>query len=166
MSRFLTPLVKQHVGYDRNGWPLWELREVPLVYESSLRFPHPVTGRMMRVRVTAPLGFRTNLISTPRTPILFSMFGDKAHAESATHDLGYSFHGPLTKDQWDLLFRESMAAPKVLENQNDMPGWQRELAYQGVSILGGTSFTMEATISQHPEVEAYVRDVGIVEWLP
>ena len=46
-----------------------------LVYESDL------IGK-----VSVPIGFQTDLASVPRIPIIYAMWGDRAHREAVIHD--------------------------------------------------------------------------------
>lgn len=69
MSKFTTELC---IEITDNG--LWRLTR-PLVYESDL------IGK-----VTAPEGFLTDLASVPRVPIIFALWGDRAHREAVIHD--------------------------------------------------------------------------------
>lgn len=141
MNRFLTAWDGRHVSFDATGRPIFEL-QADLVYESD-RF-----GRRV-----APKGFRTNLCSTPRAPITYLLFGGLFIAESTIHDLGYTEHGDLSREQWDELFREAMDAPKRVDVQCDPPVWKRWAAFRGVRIGGQSSWDAPSTVWQPPETK-------------
>ena len=69
MSKFTTDLEAKLTGKT------WELTS-PLVYESDL----------LDATVTVPTGFKTDFASVPRLPLIYSMWGDRAHREAVVHD--------------------------------------------------------------------------------
>ncbi len=71
MSRFISHLNMKPKTDSSNTWVL----TTPLVYASDL------VGR-----VTVPAGFETDLASVPRIPIIYSMWGNRAHREAVIHD--------------------------------------------------------------------------------
>lgn len=71
MSRFISHLNMKLKIDTSNTWVL----TTPLVYLSDL------VGR-----VTVSAGFETDLASVPRIPIIYSMWGDRAHREAVIHD--------------------------------------------------------------------------------
>ena len=73
MSQFLTELDCEL----RDDDCIWVLKK-PLVYKSDL------VGI-----ITAPEGFEMDFASVPRLPIIYSLFGDRAHREAVIHDLNY-----------------------------------------------------------------------------
>ena len=73
MSAFLTDL-DCHLKDDDTVWVI----DSPLVYQSDL------LGL-----ITVPKGFETDFSSVPRLPIVYSLYGDKAHREGVVHDLLY-----------------------------------------------------------------------------
>ena len=73
MSQFLTELDCEL----RDDDCIWVIKK-PLVYLSDL------VGI-----ITVPEGFETDFASVPRLPIIYSLFGDRAHRESVIHDLNY-----------------------------------------------------------------------------
>ena len=71
MSRFITNLDMKLKIDTSNTWVI----TTPLVYGSDL------IGR-----VTVSTGFETDLASVPRIPIIYSMWGNRAHREAVVHD--------------------------------------------------------------------------------
>lgn len=70
MARFLTQLKITLLDNDK----IWIL-DAPLIYESDL------VGR-----IEVPVDFQTDFASVPRLPIIYSLFGDRAHREAVIHD--------------------------------------------------------------------------------
>lgn len=138
VNRFLTPWAGRHVSFDGDGRPIFEM-QADLDYWSD-RFG------LRRVQK----GFRTNLCSTPRLPLVFLLMGGLFVAEATLHDKGYTDHDDLTREQWDEMFREAMDAPKVLEVQNDPPAWKRAAAFRAVRLGGQSSWDAPTTIWQPP----------------
>ena len=75
MSKFLTCLDLHDMG-DDESWALLS----DLVYESDL----------LCCPVTVPKGFITDLASVPRVPIIFDLWGNRAHHEAVIHDYLYT----------------------------------------------------------------------------
>jgi hypothetical protein len=73
MSNFLTELDVKLKDDDC----IWVLCS-PLVYNSDL------LGQ-----IVVPAGFETDFASVPRVPIIFEMWGNKAHREAVLHDYLY-----------------------------------------------------------------------------
>jgi len=71
MAEFLTEL---HLSLKPGSDSVYILDE-PLVYFSD------IIGK-----VEVPTGFNTDLASVPRVPIVYSMWGGKAHREGVLHD--------------------------------------------------------------------------------
>ena len=72
MSEFLTELdVRLR---DNKIWVL----DSPLVYESNL------IGK-----IEVPSGFETDFASVPRLPVIYVLWGDRAHREAVVHDYLY-----------------------------------------------------------------------------
>jgi hypothetical protein len=80
MSTFKTPLkvslVDPDFGRGRGQWQL----EAPLIYQSD------VANKVIEV----PVGFTTDFASVLRLPLMYSLFGDKAHAAATVHDYLYT----------------------------------------------------------------------------
>ena len=114
MARFLTELDVHLKAIKETVWVLDSL----LGYESDL------VGR-----VEAPAGFETDLASVPRVPIIFSMWGSRAHREGVLHD--YLFRSdsvPIVG--WNLANRVFLEAMKV----RGKPWYVRYPMYWGVCI--------------------------------
>jgi len=113
MSEFVTELGITLLD-NSDGWRL----DRPLVYDSDL------VGR-----VTAPAGFRTDLASVPRVPIVYLMWGDRAHRESVIHD--YLFRIDATPDvSWSKANRVFLEAMKC----RGVAWWIRYPMYSGVMV--------------------------------
>ena len=74
MGRFLSDLDIALIGDNDNIWRL----DSPLIYESD-----------RLGMITVPEGFQTDLASVPRLPVLYMLWGNKAHREAIIHDLLY-----------------------------------------------------------------------------
>jgi len=114
MARFLTELDVHLKAIKETVWVLDSL----LGYESDL------VGR-----VEAPAGFETDLASVPRVPIIFSMWGSRAHREGVLHD--YLFRSdsvPIVG--WNLANRVFLEAMKA----RGKPWYVRYPMYWGVCI--------------------------------
>jgi hypothetical protein len=44
-------------------------------------------------RITVPIGFQTDFASVPRIPVVFELYGNKAHEPAVVHDYLYSLGG-------------------------------------------------------------------------
>lgn len=125
MSQFLTPLDGRWLDDDRF------MLLSPLIYESGLlRRTTGLKGDLADGILPIPAGFVTDFASVPRVPIVYTLFGDRAHHESVPHDFLYQTH-LTTKPVADKLFREAMVA-------RGKPGYIVEGMYWGV-VLGGRS---------------------------
>lgn len=71
MSKFTTDLNTKIKPDDESVW----IVTFPLIYDSDL------IGK-----VTVPVGFETDLASVPRIPVIYSMWGNRAHREAVIHD--------------------------------------------------------------------------------
>lgn len=58
--------------------------------------------------IVVPAGFVTDFASVPRIPIIYELFGDRAHHESVIHDYLYQTHQGLDRQTCDRIFREAM----------------------------------------------------------
>jgi hypothetical protein len=92
----------------------------PLVYQSD------AAG----MTFTVPTGFRTDLASVPRMPLIFLLAGDCAREAAVIHDWLYTTH-LVDRATADAVLREASAVTGV-------PWWRRTLMYWGVRI-GGAS---------------------------
>jgi len=97
MAEFLTELdARLKHGSDT----VWVLRpSSPLIYESD------ILGR-----IEVPEGFETDLASVPRVPIIYAMWGSRAHREAVLHDYLFRIDSrPLaTFSQANGVFLEAM----------------------------------------------------------
>lgn len=122
MSQFLTALAGEWIDDER-----FELLK-PLRYQSDIllkEFPTIKDGILEIVD-----GFVTDFASVPRVPIVYELFGDKAHHESVPHDFMYQTH-VVPKSVADRVFLEAMAV-------RGKPPYIRYPMYWGV-VLGGQS---------------------------
>lgn len=125
MSEFLTSLDGRWIT-DKKFMLL-----APLIYESGiLRRTPGLSDALADGILRIPAGFVTDFASVPRVPVIYTLFGDRAHHESVPHDFLYQTH--LTaKPVADKLFREAMVA-------RGKPKFVVEGMYWGV-VLGGQS---------------------------
>ena len=70
MAKFITELHVRLIDDD----VIWEITS-PLIYESD------IVGR-----IEVPIGFNTDFSSVPRVPIIYRLYGDRAHREAVLHD--------------------------------------------------------------------------------
>jgi hypothetical protein len=98
-SGFLTELDARLKG-DR----IWVL-DAPLLYVSNI----------LQTTVHIPIGFNTDLASVPRVPLIYEMWGNRAHREAVLHD--YLFCSDSDPDvsfaQANSMFLEAMASRGV-----------------------------------------------------
>jgi hypothetical protein len=73
MSKFITELDAMLIKDDL----IWKL-ERPLIYESDLLGP-----------IMVPEGFETDFASVPRLPVIYTLWGARAHREAVIHDYLY-----------------------------------------------------------------------------
>ncbi len=107
-----------------------------LVYQSDL----------LGVTLTIPKGFVTDFASVPRVPIVYMMFGDRAHHESVVHDYLYQTHRARIPEPQALLLGpwrdvSRAKADKVFLEAMETRGksaFVRRGMYWGV-VLGGRS---------------------------
>ena len=93
---FVSALKIEDVG-TCGGRTIYRL-EAPLVYDNGERV------------ITVPVGFETDLASVPRLPIVYMMWGDRAHREAVLHDYLYRTDSvpDLPRVDCDELFRQAM----------------------------------------------------------
>lgn len=94
MSEFITELDARLHDDDR----IWSILS-PLIYCSNI---------LGIIRV--PAGFETDFASVPRVPIVFRLYGDRAHRESVIHDYLYRIDSTpeASFDIANLVFLEAM----------------------------------------------------------
>lgn len=126
MSRFQSPLRMEYwpggPGEPESDTGTWILFE-PLIYESD------VAKRI----ITVPAGFRTDLASTPRIPILFELFGNVAHRAAVVHDYVYT-SGRESREIADAVMREACLVTGV-------PAWRAFGMWLGVRLGGASHYT-------------------------
>lgn len=118
MARFLTNLNTTTIDDD-----LFRL-EKPLVYESDL------VGR-----IEVPEGFYTDLASVPRVPLIYTLWGNRAHHEAVLHDYLYRVDAvpAATYDQANEVFLEAM-------KERGKGWWIARPMYWGVCLGGRGSY--------------------------
>lgn len=94
MSEFFSELVTKDLT-DK----VFELT-IPLTYKSDL----------LNCTFSVPAGFQSDRASVPRVPIIWMLFGDRAHREAVLHDYLYRVDSDpiVTRKQADDVFFESM----------------------------------------------------------
>lgn len=75
-----------------------------------------------------PRGFRTDLASVPRLPIIFLLTGDSSSEAAVVHDMLYT-DKPVPRRVADAVLREASAVTGV-------PWWRRNLMWAGVRLFG------------------------------
>ena len=105
--------------------------EVPLIYEDG----HKI--------ITVPAGFETDFASVPRLPIIFSLWGNRAHREAVVHDYLYSLGSipDLSRSECDKIFRDAM----ILQGN---PWWIYQPMYWGVRMWGWKFFKRRHTLDR------------------
>ncbi|WP_250519507.1 DUF1353 domain-containing protein [Caballeronia sp. NCTM1] len=115
MSAFLSPLdLREADEKDDGQWILGS----PLVYQSD------IAG----VTFTVPAGFRTDLASVPRIPIVYELTGGTSSKAAVVHDWLYTTK-LVARDVADAVLREASAVTGV-------PAWRRNLMFCGVRAFG------------------------------
>lgn len=118
VSTFLTPL--------DGRW----LDDEHFMLLSPLKYASVLFGDV----ITVEAGFVTDFASVPRAPIIYSLFGDRAHHESVPHDFLYQTHlKGCPKPLADKIFKEAMIA-------RNKPWGIYEPMYLGVVLGGGTPY--------------------------
>lgn len=123
MSGFITRLAATNINPDfAGGRGLWELTE-PLVYDSD----------RAAMTITVPAGFKTDFASVLRLPVIYLLFGDKAHAPATVHD--YLYHsGIVPRAVADDVFYEAMRVSTKLS------GVERWMMWAAVRAFGGSHY--------------------------
>lgn len=123
MSKFLTRLSAENSDANfAGGRGLWTVQK-PLVYESD------VAGRT----ITVPVGFQTDFASVLRLPVMYTLFGDKAHAAATVHDYLYQT-GELPRATADAVFKEAIGA------STNTSAFSRWMMWAAVRLFGGSHF--------------------------
>ena len=79
--------------------------------------------------------FETDLASVPRVPIIYDLWGNRAHREAVLHDWLYRIDSVpvVSKSQADRVFLEAMGS-------TGKPWYIRHIMYMGVVLGGGSSY--------------------------
>jgi hypothetical protein len=117
MSEFLNPLEMKTVDNTDNG--KWELT-YQLAYESDL----------LGKTVVVPAGFKTDLASVPRLPVVYLLTGGTCTEAAVVHDYLYSTH-LVGRKTADAVLKEASAVLGV-------PAWRRNIMWAGVRLFGGS----------------------------
>lgn len=125
--QFLTELELREAddNQDDGQWVVCE----PLVYDSF------VTG----ITFVVPAGFRTDLASVPRLPLVYWLCGGRANKPATLHDFLYST-GIVPRATADAVFREAMTVVGV-------PTVYRWLMWAGVRAGGASHYTAKPAIA-------------------
>lgn len=115
MSAFLTPLRMEKADDASDQWILTD----SLIYQSDVA----------KQTFVVPRGFRTDLASVPRLPVIFWLTGATSDKAAVVHDFLYSTRTVPRKMADDVLAEAS----KVM----GVPAWRRGLMWLGVRIGGG-----------------------------
>jgi hypothetical protein len=83
--------------------------------------------------ITVPVGFQTDFASVLRLPVIYLLFGDKAHAPATVHDYLYQ-SATVPRKMADDVFAEAMDAGTKLSRAT------RFLMWSAVRIFGGTGY--------------------------
>jgi hypothetical protein len=116
VSKFLTSLEAELVKDEPATWRLTQ----PLIYDSD------VAGRV----IVVPVGFVTDLASTPRLPFVYEFAGGVANMASVVHDYAYTTH-IVDRSTADAILREASAVTGV--------SWlKRQAMWAAVRAFGGS----------------------------
>jgi len=120
MIGFISDLYLDNDPKDEGCWKL----EAPLVYESE------IVGK-----VTVPTGFCTDLASVPRLPVVYLLWGNRAHREGIIHDYLYRCDSQpvVSFETANKVFLEAMKS-------RGKPWWVRWFMYAGVCAGGRPSY--------------------------
>ena len=117
MSGFITKLQMENADNIDDGQ--WVLTSA-LIYCSDIA----------KQTFIVPPGFRTDLASVPRLPVIFWLTGDTSSEAAVVHDFLYSTH-PVPRVIADAVLREASEVTGV-------PAWRRWMIWAGVRIGGGS----------------------------
>lgn len=119
---FLNLLNAIEIG-ECNGKIIWKLHE-SLIYLSDTHG-----------EIIIPEQFETDLASVPRIPIVYMLWGDRAHREAVLHDYLYRIDAipSLSRTNCDAMFREAM----ISRNQ---PSYIYNPMWTGVRVGGWRAY--------------------------
>jgi hypothetical protein len=114
---------------DESGRPLCN-RDGKQLYRllQSLSFYSAALG----IVITVPVGFVTDLDSTPRIPFVYLLINGFGDLPAVVHDYLYST-GALTRAVSDAVLREACSVVGV-------PAWKIVLIYAAVRVGGGSHY--------------------------
>ena len=114
-SEFLSNLYAEIV---ENSDIIWQLTK-PLIYRSEL---------LNRI-IVVPKGFQTDLATVPRVPIIYSLWGHRAHREAVVHDYLCRTGIPFEITVWkaNSVFLEAMGS-------TGKPAYIKYPMYAGVAV--------------------------------
>lgn len=119
MSKFLSELcLVEADGQDDGKWMLGK----PLVYQSDVA----------KTTITVPAGFKTDLASVPRLPVVYWLAGGTSSKAAVVHDYLYTT-GTVPRDVADAVLREASACIGV-------PAWRRWIMWAGVRFGGASHY--------------------------
>jgi hypothetical protein len=120
MAKFISELTTHLLDDDT----IWELDEL-LVYKSDY----------FKDDIIVPVGFQTDFASVPRVPIIYGLWGDRAHREGVLHDYLYRIDSlpQATRSLADDIFYEAM-------NSREKPWYVRYPMKWGVRVGGWTAY--------------------------
>ncbi|MBD8531501.1 MULTISPECIES: DUF1353 domain-containing protein [unclassified Massilia] len=131
MSAFLTRLaLAAATDRDDGHWVLCK----PLEYQSDVA----------KQTFIVPAGFKTDLASVPRLPVVYVLTGDSARAAAVVHDYLYS-ERLVSRKVADAVLREASEVSGV-------PAWRSWMMWAGVRI-GGSSHYAPAPTQVEPGSE-------------
>jgi hypothetical protein len=119
MARMRTKLLLEPIGKK-----IWRV-DRPFAYESDI----------LPDIIVIPENFITDLISVPRLPLIYLLFGGIAREASAIHDWLYSVkcNQKCTKEEADLVFYELMLLTGYSK-------WKASICWKGVDLFGSSFF--------------------------
>ncbi len=115
-----------------------DVKNMPLVFKSELKMK--ILGESNYVLTAAflvklgpyilrvPRGFKTDLASVPRIPIIYSILGGIGHRAAVLHDYLYAT-ADFSREDCDLIFYKAL----TVSNVNSMKAW---IMYRAVRIAG------------------------------
>jgi hypothetical protein len=112
---------------------------------------HRLNAKLIFRNVCVPVGFQTDLASVPRVPVIFMLWGDRAHRPAVLHDYLYrkDSRPTVTKAMADAFFREA-----ILATETGFRGWFVAWGMWLGVVLGGWSSYHKLTV-----------DHQLVEWI-
>lgn len=119
MAKFLTELYIENINDT-----VWRLSD-SLIYESDI----------IKQVIIVPVGFETDLASVPRIPIVYMLWGDRAHREAVIHDYLYRIDSQpvVSESTANDVFYEAMTV-------RGKPWYVRFPMKWGVSLGGFTAY--------------------------